>query len=94
MKKLKKIFCEAFNDSKGTNIYHIDEITHANFKGRELFNFADLYAGRAEYAYGKKHRRRAFIKGLLIGLFVGAVVALLSGFDLSGYLKMVLDLFI
>lgn len=85
MKKLKSIFCEAFNDYKGTEIHHIDEITHSTFKGRELYNFCELYAGRAEYAYGKKHRRRAFIKGLLIGLIVGAVVALLSGFQFSTF---------
>jgi len=71
MKKLKTIFCQAFNDYKGTEIYHIDEISHATFKGRELFNFCELYAGRAEYAYGKKHRRMAFAKGLLLGLVIG-----------------------
>jgi hypothetical protein len=71
MKKLKSIFCQAFNDYKGTEIYHIDEISHATFKGRELFNFCELYAGRAEYTYGKKHRRMAFAKGLLLGLVIG-----------------------
>ena len=91
MKKLKSIFCEAFSDYKGTDIYHIDQITHASFKGRELYNFCELYAGRAEYAYGKKHRRRAFIKGLLIGLFYGILMAILYGDVLSGYLKIVLD---
>jgi hypothetical protein len=78
MKKLKSIFCHAFNDYKGTEIYHIDEITHATFKGRELFNFCELYAGRAEYAYGKKHRRIAFAKGLLIGLVIGVIVYFLK----------------
>lgn len=91
MKKLKSIFCEAYSDYKATDIHHIDQITHASFKGRELYNFCELYAGRAEYAYGKKHRRRAFFKGLLIGLFYGILMAILYGDVLSGYVKKVLD---
>lgn len=83
MKQPKSIFCQAFTDYKGQKIYHIDEIELATFKGRELFNFADLYAGRVEDQYMARNRKKAFRKGILIGLFVGAVVALLSGFDLS-----------
>lgn len=83
MKYLKSIFCETFSDYKGQKIYHIDEIELATFKGRELFNFADLYAGRVEDQYMARNRKKAFRKGILIGLFVGAVVALLSGFDLN-----------
>ena len=73
MKKLKSIFCQAYNDNFKSKVHHIDEIEYVHFKGRELFNFCELYAGRAEFEYGKKHRRNAFIKGLLIGL-VGVVI--------------------
>jgi hypothetical protein len=74
MKKLKTIFCEAFNDLKGTNVHHLDEIHTATFKGRELFNICDIYAGRAEHEYGRKNSRKAFTKGLVLGLVVGLII--------------------
>ena len=78
MKKLKSLFCETFTDFKGVKIHHIDEITAAQFKGRELFNFCEVYAGRAEYEYGKKHRRAAFFKGLFVGLVAFVIYYIFS----------------
>jgi hypothetical protein len=74
MKKLKSTFCQTFNDYKGTAIHHIDEIHLATFEGRELFNFADLYASRVEDAYMKRRQRKAFVRGLFIGMVVCVII--------------------
>jgi hypothetical protein len=78
MKNTKSIFCQTFTDYKGEKIHHIDEIELATFKGRELYNFADLYAGRVELQYMKNNRRKAFIKGLVIGLVIAVIIYFLK----------------
>ena len=74
MKKLKTIFCKTFNDLKGTNIHHLDEITTATFRGRELFSICDVYAGRAEEEYGRRNSRKSFAKGMVLGLAIGLII--------------------
>jgi len=74
MKKLKSIFCQTYRERFNSDIHHIDEIHFVQFSGRELFNFCDLYAGRAEAEYGKQHRRKAFLKGMLYGIIVAVII--------------------